>query len=537
MNTTPFPTKNELLEYFKSLTPEQLAQLDELLLSSSEPWLPQPGPQTAAYYSQADELLFGGAAGGGKTDLLIGVAATAHHRSIIFRREHKQTKGVEERLLELLVDCVPPRGRYNRSDYEFWSHERGGYKIELGGVKDPGDEKKWHGRPHDAKLFDEVTDFTLFQYTYLNIWKRTTRPGQRTRTIAASNPPTDEDGMWVIDYWAPWVSKTYLGVRAMPGELRHFITDEKTGRHIEVEAAARVKYQGRWYEPKSRTFIPSKVSDNLFYAGTAYESQLALLPPELRDKFLGGDFMAGVKADPMQLVPREWVEAAQARWRQRPVPQQPKDQLGVDVSRGGKDEMIVTPKTGNYVHTQILIPAQVSKNGITAAHEVAKYMDERTRAAVDVGGIGTSCYDHLSAIRGGRVWAMNGAERAGDQRDSSGLLGFVNARALWHWRVRELLDPANGYDLALPDDPELLKEACAIRWELTSRGVKVEDKDEVKKRIHRSPDRWDSLVYACNEPPTPGSGLLGFYGEAAAEKAASRRDDKDPPGVLRIGSK
>lgn len=534
MSTTPYPTKSELLEYFKSLTPEQVAQLDQLLLSTSEPWLPQPGPQTAAYHSKADELLFGGAAGGGKTDLLIGIASTQHRRSIIFRREHKQTKGVEERLLELLVDTSPPHGRYNKSDYEFWSHERGGYKIELGGVKDPGDEKKWHGRPHDAKLFDEVTDFTLFQYTYLNIWKRSSVPGQRTRTVAASNPPTDEDGMWVVEYWAPWVSKSYLGKRAEPGELRYFIQDVKSGRSIEVEATDRVQFQGRWYEPKSRTFIPSKVSDNMYYAGTGYESQLFMLPEELRDKFLGGDFSSGLKADPMQLIPRDWIEQAQARWRNRPRPSTPIDQLGVDVSRGGKDQMILTPRHGNYIAEQQEVARELTVNGILAAQEVAKYMTELTRAAVDLVGVGASCYDHLCTIRRGKVWAMNGANSAGDQRDASGLLGFVNARALWHWRVREMLDPVNNQDLALPPDPELLREACSVRWKLGPRGVQVESKDEIKSRLGRSPDKWDSLVYSLNEPATPGSGLLAFYQEEAGHKP---KDDKDPPGVLRIGSK
>jgi hypothetical protein len=41
-------------------------------------WVPNPGPQTQAFLCEADELLYGGEAGGGKTDLGIGLALTSH---------------------------------------------------------------------------------------------------------------------------------------------------------------------------------------------------------------------------------------------------------------------------------------------------------------------------------------------------------------------------------------------------------------------------------------------------------------------------
>src|SRR5690349_13379609 len=58
-------------------------------------WAPLPGPQTLAYHSPADELFYGGAGGGGKTDLILGLALTAHTSSIIFRREFSQFRGPE----------------------------------------------------------------------------------------------------------------------------------------------------------------------------------------------------------------------------------------------------------------------------------------------------------------------------------------------------------------------------------------------------------------------------------------------------------
>ena len=49
-------------------------------------WVPNPGPQAQAFLCEADELFYGGEAGGGKTDLGIGLALSAHKRSLLLRR-------------------------------------------------------------------------------------------------------------------------------------------------------------------------------------------------------------------------------------------------------------------------------------------------------------------------------------------------------------------------------------------------------------------------------------------------------------------
>ena len=66
------PPKNVLIASLACLTPQECAELDRLL--AAEIWAPLPGPQSDAYDSPADVLLYGGAAGGGKTDLLLGLA-------------------------------------------------------------------------------------------------------------------------------------------------------------------------------------------------------------------------------------------------------------------------------------------------------------------------------------------------------------------------------------------------------------------------------------------------------------------------------
>jgi hypothetical protein len=169
--------------------------------------------------------------------------------------------------------------------------------------------------------------------------------------------------------------------------------------------------------------------------------------------------------------------------------------LGVDVARGGKDQTVLTPRYDSWVGEQIASPGKSTPDGPAVASQVLKYREGNAVVHVDIIGVGSSVYDCLRPVLGDLVVAMNGAA-ATSARDKSGQLGFVNARAEWYWGLREALDPASGQDLALPPDPELRADLCAPTWKLTARGIQVEAKEDLMKRLHRSPDKGDSCVYA-----------------------------------------
>ena len=59
------------------LPAEELAKLNDEVYADTKIWVPNIGPQTEAYFNEADELFYGGQAGGGKTDLICGAAITA----------------------------------------------------------------------------------------------------------------------------------------------------------------------------------------------------------------------------------------------------------------------------------------------------------------------------------------------------------------------------------------------------------------------------------------------------------------------------
>src|SRR5262245_2523674 len=75
-------TLTEIEAWIEKLAPSERAELDRIAASETSDMIlcPNPGPQTEAYYSPADELFFGGEAGGGKTDLLLALAINGDHQ-------------------------------------------------------------------------------------------------------------------------------------------------------------------------------------------------------------------------------------------------------------------------------------------------------------------------------------------------------------------------------------------------------------------------------------------------------------------------
>lgn len=476
-------TWNESRALLQFLTPRERVELDRLL--SSQVWFPLPGPQTTAYRSEADVLFYGGAAGGGKTDLELGLALTQHQRSILFRREATQLQGVYDRM----ADILGTREGFN-GQARIWRWR--GRQIEFGSCPHAGDERAYQGRPHDLKLFDEVCHFVESQFRFLCGWLRSTSPGQRKRVVAAGNPPTDSDGEWVNRYWAPWLDEHHPSP-AKPGELRWYAMLD--GKDTEVQEHKPFRWRGLLIIPLSRTFVPSRVQDNPYLMETGYEAQLQALPEPLRSQMLLGDFRAGRGDDPWQVVPTEWVRQAMERWEPcKPGAEGLMSSIGADVARGGRDETIVARRHGTWFSELLAYPGIATPDGPTAAGLILAAQRNAAPIHVDVIGIGASVYDFL-AQAGVQVIAINGAEASGET-DRSGRLPFANRRAALYWRLREALDPASGLGVALPPDDKLKADLCAPRWRLTQRGVLVESKEDIIKRIERSPDRGDAVVYA-----------------------------------------
>jgi hypothetical protein len=492
------------------------AELDAMLAPELKAlWTPDPRnePQVKAYYSDAAVLLYGGSPGGGKSDLLIGLALTAHTRSVIFRRQATDLGDVAERMLQ-----IAGREGWNGQDKVL---RRGGRFIELGHLEKPGSEMTWQGGlGHDFIGFDEGAQLARAKVQFVLGWLRSTDPKQRRRTVIASNPPLGAEGYWLVEWFAPWLDPVFPQP-AKPGELRwaavaptaegrtvwldngdpiFFETEERHRKATseEIEQAAGGD-NDRVAQPMTRTFIPSKLRDNPYLANTGYLANIQALPEPNRTKLLNGDFLAGREDDEYQVIPTAWIEEAQARWTPN-VPRIAMTAIGVDVAQGGDDLTVVAPRRGGWYAPLLRKRGKETQQGSDVAAMVVTVRCDNCPVIVDAGG-------------GWGTDAVGALERNGIQTTSfkgllpsvsttrDGGLRFYNKRAESWWRFREDLNPDQpfGSAIALPKDASIRADLAAPRWELTARGIKIEDKAEIRKRLGRSPDDADAVVMCLDE--------------------------------------
>lgn len=464
----------------------------DLLIAETAIWSPnpdtdgRPNPQRLALECQADELYYGGAAGGGKTDLLLGCALTQHQKSVVFRRVFPNLKAIIRRSIEIKGS----EEGYKKGE-KLWELGDGRF-LEFGSIQHEDNKSNWQGRPHDLYCFDEITEFSRTIYQFVIGWNRTTDPNQRCRVICAGNPPLDADGMWVVEEWGPWLDEQHPDP-AEPGELRWYYYDDDGQIHWKKDGDP-VAIGGRSIKPRSRTFIPARLDDNPHLSADGrYLSVLNSLPEPLRTRLKDGDFKAVKNVDPWQVIPTEWVQLAQKRWRERERPSTPMTAIGVDVSRGGRDKTSIAPRFDNWFDEVISYPGVMMVDGPAVAAVVAPIVESDSVVInLDGIGVGAAAYDSMSPWAN-EVNAINVAEGS-DHRDRSGKFKMRNLRAEIWWRMREALDPVHGDDIALPPSSQLLADLCSARYKPTTAGIMVEDKDDIKKRIGRSPDEGEAVL-------------------------------------------
>lgn len=498
-------------------TPEMLATLsvdDRAFvlqrINDGGVWSPHPDniPQQLAYDCEADILGYGGAAGGGKTDLGIGKALNKHRTAAIFRREAPQLLGIRNRLKAILGNDDGYNGRDN-----VWrdAGPRAVY-IEFGSCPHAGDETKHQGRDKDFLLIEEAANFLASQVRFLMGWVRTTIPGQKCQTLLTFNPPTNTEGQWVIEFFAPWLDPKFPNP-AQPGELRWAASLPATENYpngrdlwlddgrpfVLVDDTAVFDFDPDDYDkedvitPKTRTFISARVSDNPYLMGTGYMSTLQALPEPLRSQMLKGDFRAGMQDDPWQLCPTAWVELAMERWKDF-HPKPPMESLGADIARGGKDNTIFIPKhEGLWFDKPQVHPGATTPNGPKTAGLAMAAARDGAVVHIDVIGVGASPYDHMNAIPHYPVVGVD-VRQVANAKDKSGLLSFFNLRSQIGWQFRELLDPDNNTGIMIYPDPRLKADLCCIKWSAEGRTIRVESRDDTIARLQRSPD-WASAIF------------------------------------------
>jgi len=222
--------------------------------------------------------------------------------------------------------------------------------------------------------------------------------------------------------------------------------------------------------------------------------------------FFRQQFMAEFAQDEENaLIPMDFVEAAIERWyalSDIPNHKRHLEVIGMDVGgEGASSTVIAKLYDGTYISLleEYKNPDTGANIGILKKVLGKSYNKDKgkyeARANVDVIGIGVGVVDGFRDEEKYNVTGVN-VSKPTKKKDATGTVGFYNLRSYLYWRLRERLDPSITPEeelLCLPPDDDLVGELVSIRYRMHANGYKVERKDEIKRRLGKSPDKADSL--------------------------------------------
>jgi len=195
------------------------------------------------------------------------------------------------------------------------------------------------------------------------------------------------------------------------------------------------------------------------------------------------------------LIPSDWVDLAV---NQTGIPLGDR-KAGIDVARFGDDKTVYCFREGGQVRRLESVGKRDTMEVVGWAR-VFIDKDEPEMTAIDTIGLGAGVFDRLSE-EGYDVSDVNvGAKpMPTDKLDEEEVKRkFYNLKAQMLWQLREWFKPKGGHSsISIPNDPELIKQLKEIRYNYTSsKQIKIESKEDMKKRIGQSPDKADALMLA-----------------------------------------
>lgn len=272
-----------------------------------------------------------------------------------------------------------------------------------------------------------------------------------------------------------------------------------------------------------------------------------------------GEFASG---DTDGVIPLSWLEVANDHWRERyeavAVKRDPRfgtaavladgepvDAIGVDVAAGGEDLSVLAFRIGYDITETLRFPFTddtMDLVDIVAAHQdahpkpaVGRVMESGlAKAVVDAIGVGAGVFHRLRKLR--RPAEAFVASEGTKLKDIGNEFGFQNKRALAWWNLREMLDPANGFDVAIPPDDLLTGDLVTPKYrEVMGGRILVESKDDIRKRIGRSTNDGDAVVMVMLDRGA-GSAFRTYMERriAARENVAESEEEEVPEQLPRV---
>lgn len=519
------------------MTPEELEELERLLLLELRETpivFPNPRniPQLTAFNSEAEEIGYGGAAGGGKSFTALLLAIRKHYRSLIIRKNYESLAefGVMARSIFNPEDDSNIQANWvsgGENSTALMIRPKPGYRgvsakrIKCTHLSHIGSGLRFQGNTSDLIVYDECTDFPESIIDYSATWLRATSgtpKGQKMQLVLTFNPPGTPEALWVIARFAPWIDDEHPLYPVPYGQLMHRIRLE--GENLWFEQPTLLTKHPTTkapLEPSLKsvpvTFIKALVTDNEFQSED-YINRLAQNPDAVMvARMLRGNMKAMLTRDDSgAIIKIAAYKRAVTRWKAATQPDRLPDVISIDPALTS-DTCVFTPiwTAEQYIGRQTRIPgAKIGSEAENIVMQLFAAFPQAELSTIVVDALGPSGPISVSKIKAailarnpsGTVWAFKGNDGTNwkgycppELPNNNAKIKFNNKiSAAWVTLGQRL--EVQSCEICIPPDSTLESQLLGRRIKtMEAERMTIESKEDYKKRLNGySPDSADSLI-------------------------------------------